>query len=233
MTARVRAVAVCALAARPHDPAVEHPGHADVVDVGVRAGHFRRDVDRAAPRDPDQRVLADRLRRAPTPGVRASCPVYDDVEQLAADELAVGDRLAAAGDDALRPEARDRHAEIRRRQPEQRLLRLRPPLRTCGPPVEIDVLPPVCRCSATASAPPVSNANADLAEVHVRALRPRSAAGRSSTPGRARCARVEVTPCCPGGSRSTSRPSSGRPGRAGERVDQPPRPSRSRPRRRG
>ena len=39
------AVAVRALAARPHDPAVEHPRHLDVVDVGELAGHLGRDVD--------------------------------------------------------------------------------------------------------------------------------------------------------------------------------------------
>ena len=57
---RVRPVAVGALAARPDDPAVQHPRDADVVHVRVRAGHLRRDVERGTAR-PDERVLRDGL----------------------------------------------------------------------------------------------------------------------------------------------------------------------------
>ena len=116
---RRRAVAVGALAARPHDAAVEHARDADVVDVGRLAGDLVRDVDPRRARA-DDLVLADRLRarrardglgrRRRVAGGREARDL--DVEQLVADQRAVGDGLAAARDDALL----DREARLRRRR---------------------------------------------------------------------------------------------------------------------
>ena len=65
---RRRAVAVGALAARPHDAAVQHARDPDVVDVGVLAGDLGRDVDprraacrRACTRSPAFPASRDRL----------------------------------------------------------------------------------------------------------------------------------------------------------------------------
>ncbi len=125
---RVRAVAVGTLPARPNHAAVEHSGHADVGRVGVHARDDLGDVVVGHAGDPDLLVLARVLRRRDT-GVQRRRRERD-LHQLVADELAVGDGLAAAGDDALvHREARRRHAEARRRHAKQRLLRLgrRPP----------------------------------------------------------------------------------------------------------
>ena len=54
---------VCALSPRPHDPAVQHPGHSHVVHERIRSRHLRRNVDPRRPgRLADERVRADRLR---------------------------------------------------------------------------------------------------------------------------------------------------------------------------
>ena len=66
--------AVGALAARPHDPAVQHPGHADALEVGVGAGHLGRDVDPRRARAADEAVRRDRLRRRRRPDRRPARP---------------------------------------------------------------------------------------------------------------------------------------------------------------
>ena len=65
----VRVVRVRALAARPHHAAVQHPGHADLVHVGVLAGHLVRDVDA----DDRVRVL-ERPSCRPTIGFAGATP---------------------------------------------------------------------------------------------------------------------------------------------------------------
>ena len=97
----VRVVRIRTLAARPHHTAVQHPRNPDVLHVGVLARHLVRDVD------PDDRVRILRHRRVRRHRLRRSDARLQrhvrarDVEQLAADQLAVGDGLAAARDDAL------------------------------------------------------------------------------------------------------------------------------------
>ena len=89
--------------------------------------HLRRDVDpgeRLADdlvvldrlRDPEARAVAER--RGGRPGVGRG---HLDVEELAAEKVGVLHRLAAARDDALADrQARDRNAEVRRGEAEQR-----------------------------------------------------------------------------------------------------------------
>ena len=102
-----RSLAESRLPARANDPAVEHPGDADVLDVGRLPGDDVRDVDPRNPR-PDQLVAARGRERRLRGGDRA-------VEELPGREVGVLDRLAAAGDDAVRDrQARRRHTELRR-----------------------------------------------------------------------------------------------------------------------
>jgi hypothetical protein len=124
------------LAARENDAPVEHPGDADVVDVGRGTGDDRRDLD-ARHACADERVLADRLRRRHA-GLDAACEVeharapgrhvvavgHPDVEELAAEQLPVRNGPAAARDDALsHRKLRCGDAELRRREAEQCLPR--------------------------------------------------------------------------------------------------------------
>ena len=81
-----RPVAVGALAARPHEPAVQHPGHADVVHVGVRARSPWPGCRSAGTRAiADELVRARRLRRRLARVERRRG--HRDVEELVADEL--------------------------------------------------------------------------------------------------------------------------------------------------
>src|SRR6266566_8229945 len=100
------------LPARTDHPAVKHPGQTHVTAVGELSSHDSGDVDTRL-RLPDELVLIDRLRRRlarlqtgaqkalkHTQVVALHLLRDRDVEELAADELAVGDRLAAARDRA-------------------------------------------------------------------------------------------------------------------------------------
>src|SRR5471030_779498 len=124
------------LPARTDHPAVNHPGQTHVTAVGERSGHDSGDVD-ARLRLSDKLVLIDRLRRRLARLQTGAQKVLKhsqvvalhllrdrDVEDLATDELAVGDRLAAPRDRALvDAQAGNWNAELRRRQAEQRLFR--------------------------------------------------------------------------------------------------------------
>src|SRR5882757_4345871 len=101
------------LPARTDHPAVEHPGQMHVTAVGERSGHDSGDID-ARLRLPDELVLVDRLRRrlawlqtGPQKVLEHSQVVALHllrdryIEELATDELAVGDRFADARDRAL------------------------------------------------------------------------------------------------------------------------------------
>jgi hypothetical protein len=113
---------------RVYDAGVQHARDPYVAHIGRRAGDDRRDRphrDRLA----DHAVCAHRLgRRIPEDGHaeeagRVARDRDRQVERLAADELAVGDRLAAAGDDAVLDRQRaHRHAELRRGHREHRLV---------------------------------------------------------------------------------------------------------------
>ena len=176
---------------------MQHPGHADVLDVEVLAGHLGRDVD-ARHRLADDRVLARGLRlrpaeREPEPaGLRLDRNRH--AEQTTVDELAVGDpprSVAGRADDAvLDGELACRDAELRRRPgraaPAARRLRpggaagrrgrssgcprSAPGRRTCG----------------------VAHDHADASERARRAPRRRSARAPSGCPGRARVLPVKA-----------------------------------------
>src|SRR2546430_1881559 len=101
------------LAARTDHPAVKHPGQTHVPAVGERSGHDSGDVD-ARLRLSNKLVLVDRLRRRLAWLQTGAQKVLEhsqvialhllrdrDVEELAADELAVGDRLTGARDRAF------------------------------------------------------------------------------------------------------------------------------------
>src|SRR5581483_2471075 len=93
-----RARPVARLAARAHHASVQHARYADVVDVRVRADDLLRDrLAREA--GADERVVGDRL-RDPATGVELR-DADRRAEKSSADELAVRDRLAAAGDDPV------------------------------------------------------------------------------------------------------------------------------------
>ena len=113
---RVHRVDRGARGARAHDAAVQHTGHAHVLDIHVAPGHLRRNVH---PRDrpTDDRVLRDALRRGALRDRAAPA--------LAADQLGVGDAPRAATHDAIRHrELVHRDAETRRGQGQERLARL-------------------------------------------------------------------------------------------------------------
>src|SRR5919206_208440 len=88
----------------------QHAGDADVLDVDAGAGDDAGDVDARDARA-DHGVLRYRLRRRlpgrdaaaerPARGRRVHVPArrHLDVEELAAEQLPVGDGLAASGDD--------------------------------------------------------------------------------------------------------------------------------------
>jgi hypothetical protein len=115
---------------------VKHPWQTHVTAVGERSGHDSGDVDARLGLS-DELVLIDgfrrwlaRLQTGAQKALKDSQVVAlhllrnRDVEDLATDEFAVGDRLAAARDHAaIHGQARNRSAELRRRQAEQRLLR--------------------------------------------------------------------------------------------------------------
>ena len=113
---------------RPDHAAVQHPRHANVLDVEVLARHLGRDVD-ARHRLADDRVLARGLRlrpaeREPEPAGLA-LDRNRDAEQATVDELAVRDSprsvASQADDSVLDGELACRDTELRRRQVEQRL----------------------------------------------------------------------------------------------------------------
>src|ERR1700719_68488 len=100
------------LPARTDHAAVEHSGQTHVAAVGERSGHDSGDVDSWLGL-PDELVLIDGLRwglarlQAGTEEALKHSQVVAlhllrdrDVEELAADEFTVGDRLAAARDHA-------------------------------------------------------------------------------------------------------------------------------------
>ena len=115
--------AVGTLAARADETRVNHARQPDVLDVRVGARHLVGDVEPRRARRHELvvvRVLRRRDRRVQR--LRA----HRHVEHLAADQLPVRDGLAATRHDAARDgQARYRNAELRRRQPEQGLLRIR------------------------------------------------------------------------------------------------------------
>ena len=78
---------------RPDDAPVQHAGHAEVLHVGEAAGHLVRNVE-ARHRLADDLVVLRVLRSA-------GFVVELEREDLAADELAVADPLAAGADDAV------------------------------------------------------------------------------------------------------------------------------------
>ena len=122
----VRVVRVGALTAGPHHAGVHHPGHAHLVHVRVLARDLVGDVD-AGDRVrvlEDRLVRRDRLRRRDARLQRHVGAA--ELEVACRRQLAVGDGLAAARDDALVDrQLRGGHAELRRGHAEQRLARER------------------------------------------------------------------------------------------------------------
>ena len=121
---------VCPRAARTDPASVNHPRDADVLDVGVRPGDLRGDVD-AVHQPADELILAHRLRVAlprdvAGRGRHRRCQRRQvEVEVLTSVEIAVLHLLAAARDHAVRGrEAPDRHAQLGRRRLQHQLERL-------------------------------------------------------------------------------------------------------------
>ena len=80
---------------RTHHASVQHAGHAEVLHVGERAHHLAGDVDA-------RHRLADDLEVLGVLGRHRLLGIELDGEALAPDQLAIGDALAAAADDAVR-----------------------------------------------------------------------------------------------------------------------------------
>ena len=118
--------------------ALSIPGKPHVGDVGRLAGHDRRDRRHRLGRA-DHCVLVDRLgRRGAADGDAVQRRAGDrdrQLQHLVLDQVAVAHGLAAARDDAVRDgEVAGRHAELRRGEPEQRLVGERGDLLEVGRP---------------------------------------------------------------------------------------------------